>query len=79
MVKGVRGADNYLDDFLQMLMETLLACGMESDSISLLFTHFGEQYTFNVGDKGEMTIDGINISYKVTSYAGVTFVIKRSQ
>lgn len=74
---NMRGASDYLNDFLQMLMETLLACGMDSDSVSSLFTDFGESNSFNVGDKGEMTIDGIKVSYEVTSYSGVSFKIER--
>lgn len=71
------GANDYLNDFLQMLMESLLACGMESDSISSLFSDFGKANAFSVGDKGERTIDGIKVSYEVTSYGGVSFVIER--
>lgn len=71
------GANDYLNDFLQMLMESLLACGMESDSISSLFSDFGKANAFSVGDKGERIIDGIKVSYEVTSYGGVSFVIER--
>ena len=77
--KNVRGAGDYLNDFLQMLMEALLACGMESDSVSSVFTSFGEKNAFNVGDADELTIDGITVSYEVTSYSGVSFVIEREQ
>lgn len=73
--KNMPGAGNYLNDFLQMLMESLLACGMESDSVSSLFTELGKN-TFSVGDEGEMSIDGMKVSYNVTSYAGVTFTIE---
>lgn len=73
---NMKGASDYLADFLQMLMETLLACGMEMDSVLSLFTDLGEN-TFNVGDEGEMTIDGVKVSYAVTSYSGVTFKIER--
>lgn len=75
--RNTSGADEYMNDFLQMLMETLLACGMESDSVSSMFKSFGETNAFNVGDKGEMTIDGIKVSYEVTSFAGVSFTIER--
>lgn len=74
--KNMPGAGNYLEDFLFMLMESLLACGMESDSVSALFTEFGKVNAFNTGDEGEMTIDGIKVSYTVTSYSGVSFLIE---
>ena len=78
-VKNMRGAGDYLNDFLQMLMEALLACGIESDSVSSVFTSFGEKNAFNVGDTDELTIDGITVSYEVTSYSGVSFRIEREQ
>jgi len=76
-VSNMQGASDYMIDFLQMLMETLMACGMESDSISSLFTDLGEANAFNVGDSGEMTVDGIKVSYEVTVYSGVSFTIER--
>ena len=72
---NVRGADRYREDYLQLLMETLLACGIEADSVTTMFTEFGELNAFNVGDTGEKTVDGFKVSYEVTSYSGISFKI----
>lgn len=74
-----RNADKYLNDFLQMLMEALLSCGMEADSASSMFASFGGKDAFKVGDTGELTMDGIVVSYKVDAIAGVTFTIQKEQ
>lgn len=75
--RNVKGSDKYAEDFLMMLTETLLACGMESDSISSLFTELGAGNSFEVGDKGEMTIDGIKVSYEVSLLTGISFTLER--
>lgn len=72
---NVRGADRYREDYLQLLMETLLACGMEADSVTAMFDEFEESNTFYVGDTGEKIVDGFKVSYEVTSYSGVSFKI----
>lgn len=71
-----RGATAYADDFLYLLMEVLCACGMETDSIAEVFSQFGGNGSFDVGDKGEATFDGIKVSYEVTSTFGVSFLIE---
>ena len=72
------GADKYSDDFLYLLMEVLCSCGLSTDSIADVFTTLGANNAFDVGDSGNMTVDGIEIGYEVTSAFGVSFTIKRA-
>lgn len=71
------GSYKYSDDFIYLLMEVLMACGLESDGISDVFLNIGISDNFNVGDSGERVADGIRVSYEVTSTYGVSFTIIR--
>lgn len=71
-------SDQYVDDFMVLLMEVLLACGMKTDSISDAITKLGAEGSFSIGDNGQVIVDGIRISYEVTRTIGVSFVIDKA-
>ena len=66
----------YMDDFVYMLMEALMACEMESSSISEVMLKLGIDNNFQVGDSGEIVKDGIRIKYSVTKAFGISFTIE---
>lgn len=74
---ATKNSDKYLEDFLSLLMESMLSAGIDSQSVSDTFTKFGKANAFNVGDKDETIIDGIRVSYKVTKETGISFTIER--
>ena len=67
-----------VDDFLSLLWEVLFTCGMESESISSVFASFAQSGTFQDGDSGEISMDGIKVSYEAGSYYVVSFVIEKA-
>ena len=72
------GSSKYSDDFACLLMETLCACGLDTSSISDVFLKIGFLDACEVGDKGDVTIKGIRVSYEVTSSVGVSFLIEKT-
>lgn len=71
------GSDKYTDDFLSLLMESMLAAGMDSSSASDVFTKFGTKNAFKIGDSGKETADGLTVDYSVTNTVGISFTIEK--
>ena len=74
---AVPGSSKYQLDFTLLLMETLIACGVDLDAVMVLLLDIGSRLR-SVGDKGSYTIDGLNIVYEVSSGFGASLFIERA-
>ncbi len=75
--KEMPNSQTYLEDFLTLLMESVLACGLDEETATQVFEYLGSRNNFNIGDSDEMTIDGVTISYTVERGIGVSFKIEK--
>lgn len=75
----VPGSTLYTDDFIYLLMESLMACGLDYSNVSDLLYDMGIRNKFEIGDSGESIIEGISIGYTVTSTFGISYVIKKAK
>ena len=73
----VPNASSYADDFVCLLMETMYACGIDADSTMEALSNTGFLEHYAAGDTGETTVNGIKISYEVTSVFGASFTIEK--
>ena len=76
--KEMPNSQAYLEDFMTLLMESVLACGLDEDTATQVFQYFGSRNSFNNGDSDEMVIGGVTIGYTVQSGIGVSFKIEKS-
>ncbi len=72
MSTGVKGSSLYVDDFWDLLMVVMLACGMETDSVISALKEFSD-----LGIGSSVTYDGLTITCEETVMGGLSFKIER--
>jgi hypothetical protein len=70
------GAKNYADDFYYLLVESLLAVGVNNTSAMDVLDIVGFSRAMSDGDSGEAVMDGFRVSYSVSKDLGISFVIE---
>lgn len=74
-----RGSEKYYDNFALLLSEVLLSVGMDDESAASALDKLSNAGAFKVGDSGKTTVNGLTISYNISSTMGLSFVIEKAQ
>lgn len=77
MATNVKNASQYSVDFAMLFMKTLLAAGIEYDTVSDILTTVGT--SIENGNDIQMIVDGVHITGIITDYSTITFNIEKAE
>ena len=75
----IRSSENYYSDFALLLSEVILSTGLDDNSAAAVLDKLSSVGTFQVGASGKTTVNGLTISYNMSSTMGLSFVIEKAR